>query len=91
VPRHFGYNPHPHRGDRFPHRLGFFTGGIYIHLEPRHLDGQHFSHRGSRTTRPNGVVQRTVKTSLGRMIKCWISKIYLTNPSTESSTSSPPM
>jgi hypothetical protein len=32
-----------------------------------------------------------VKTSSGRMVKCWISKIYLTNPSTESSTSSHPM
>jgi hypothetical protein len=32
-----------------------------------------------------------VKTSLGRIVKCWIPKIYLTNPSTESSTSSHPM
>jgi hypothetical protein len=32
-----------------------------------------------------------VKTSSGRMVKCWIPKIYLTNPNTEPSTSSCPM
>jgi hypothetical protein len=32
-----------------------------------------------------------VKTSSGRMVKCWIPKIYLTNPSTEPSTFSHPM
>jgi hypothetical protein len=36
-------------------------------------------------------MQRTVKTSYGRMVKCWIPKIYLTNPSTEPSTISRPM
>jgi hypothetical protein len=91
VPRRFGYDPRPHRGDCFPRRHGFPTGGSHSHLEPRHLDGPHFSRHGSRPTRPNGEVQRTVKTSLGRMIKCWIPKIYLTNPSTEPSTSSHPM
>jgi hypothetical protein len=40
---------------------------------------------------PSGEVQRIVKTSSGRMVKCWIPKIYLTNPSTESSTFSHPM
>jgi hypothetical protein len=35
-----------------------------------------------------GEVQKNVKTSSGRMVKCWIPKIYLTNPSTKSSTSS---
>jgi hypothetical protein len=89
VPRQFGYGPHPHRGDRFPHRPCFPTGGT--HLEPRHLDGPCFPRRGSCPTGPNGEVQRTVKTSLGRMVKCWIPKIYLTNPSTEPSTSSHPM
>jgi hypothetical protein len=33
----------------------------------------------------------TVKTFSGHMVKCWISKIYLTNPSTELLTSSHPM
>jgi hypothetical protein len=28
------------------------------------------------------------ETSSGRMVKCWIPKIYLTNPSTEPLTSS---
>jgi hypothetical protein len=55
------------------------------------LDGPRFPHRGSRPTWPSGEVQRTMKTSLGRMVKCWIPKIYLTNPSTESSTSFRPM
>ena len=85
-PRRFGYGPRPHRGDRFPRRPGFPYGGSFTHFEPRHLDGPRFSRRGSRPTRPSGEVQRTVKTSSGRMAKCWIPKIYLTNPSTELST-----
>jgi hypothetical protein len=85
-PRRFGYGPHPCRGDRFPCRPGFSAGGSFPHFESRHLDGPRFSHRGSRPTRPSGEVQRTVKTSSDRMVKCWIPKIYLTNPSTESST-----
>jgi hypothetical protein len=90
VPRHFGYGPLPHRGDRFPRRPDFPAGGSYTHFELRHLDGPHFSHCGSRPTRPNGEVERIVKTSSSRMFKCWISKIYLTHPSTEPSTSSHP-
>jgi hypothetical protein len=85
-PRRFGYGPHPHRGDRFPRRPGFPAGGSFPHFESRHLDGPRFPHRGSRPTRPSGEVQRTVKISYGRMVKCWIPKIYLTNPSTEPST-----
>jgi hypothetical protein len=91
VPRRFGYDPHPHHGDRFPCRTGFPTRGSHTHFEPRHLDGSHFPHRGSRPTRPNGEVQRTVKTSSGRMVKCSIPKIYLTNLRTEPLTSSYPM
>jgi hypothetical protein len=91
VPRRFGYDPCPHRGDRFPRRPGFPTGWTYTHFEPRHLDGPHFSRRGSRPTRPNGELQRIVKTPSGHMVKCWIPKIYLTNLSTEPSTPSHPM
>jgi hypothetical protein len=90
-PRHFGYSPRPYCGDRFPRRPGFSIGGSFPHLELRHLDGPHFPHRGSRPTGPSGEVQRTVKTYSGRMVKCWIAKIYLTHPSTESSTLSHPM
>jgi hypothetical protein len=90
-PRRFGYDPHPHRGDRFPLRPGFSAGGSFSHFELRHLDGPCFPHHGSRLTRPTGEVQKTVKTSSGRMVKCWIPKTYLTNPSTESSTFSRPM
>jgi hypothetical protein len=71
--------------------LVFPTGGSFPHFESRHLDGPCFPHRGSRPTRPSGEVQKTVKTSSDRMVKCWIPKIYLTNPSTESSTPSRPM
>jgi uncharacterized membrane protein len=46
---------------------------------------------GSCPTRPSGEVQRIMKTSFGRMVTCWISKIYLTNPSTEPSTFSGPI
>jgi hypothetical protein len=91
VPRCFGYDPRPHRGDHFPRRHGFLTGGSHTHFEPRHLDGPRFPHCGLRPTRPNGEVQRTVKTFSSRMLKCWIPKIYLTNPSTEPSTFTRPM
>jgi hypothetical protein len=91
VPKHFGYSPRPHRGDCFLCRPSFSAGGSYTHFEPRHFEGPHFPRRGSRPTRPNGEVQRTVKTSSGRMVQCWIHKIYPTNPSTESLTSSRPM
>jgi hypothetical protein len=91
VPRRFGYCPCPHRGDRFPRRPGFPAGGSYTHFEPRHLDGPCFPCRGSHPTRSNGDVLKTVKIFSGRMVKCYIPKIYLTNPSTEPSTSSHPM
>jgi hypothetical protein len=91
VPRHFGYGPHPHRGDRFLRMPSFPVDGSHTHPEPRHLDGPRSSHCGSHPTRPNGEVQRTMKTFSGRMVKCWIPKIYLTNPSTEPLTSSYPM
>jgi hypothetical protein len=87
----FGYDPHPHRGDHFPCRLGFPAGGSYTHFELRHLHGPRLPHRGSRPTRLSGEMQRTVKTSSGCMVKCWIPMIYLTNPSTEPSTFSHPM
>jgi hypothetical protein len=90
-PRRFGYGPRPHHGDRFPRRPGFSAGGSFPHFESRHLDSPRFPRHGSRSTRPSGEVQRTVKTSSGRMVKCWIPKIYLTNPSTEPSTLSRPM
>jgi hypothetical protein len=86
VPRRFGYGPRPHRGDHPPRRHGFPARGAYSHFEPSHFDGPHFPRRGSRPTRSKGEVQRIVKTSLGRMVKCWIPKIFLTNPSTEPST-----
>jgi hypothetical protein len=91
VPRRFGYGPRPHRGDPFLHRPGFPTGGFHTHFVSRHLDGPHFARRGSRPTHSNGDVQKIVKTSSGRMVKCWIPKIYLTNLSTESSIFSRPM
>jgi hypothetical protein len=87
VLRCFCYSPHfLHRCDRFPRRHGFPARGSYTHFEPRHLDGPCFPHRGSHPTRSNGDVQKLVMTSSARMVKCWISKIYLSNPSTELST-----
>jgi hypothetical protein len=91
VPRRFGYGQHSHHDDRSPHRHGFLARGSYTHFEPRHLHGPHFPHRGSCPTRSNGEVQMTVKTYSSRMVKCWISKFYLTNPSTKPPTSSCPM
>jgi hypothetical protein len=91
VPRRFGYDPRPHRGDCLPHGPHFPVGGSYTNFEPRHLDSPCFPYRGLHPTGSYGKVQRTVETSSGRMVKCWISKIYLTNPSTEPSTISHPM
>jgi hypothetical protein len=90
-PRRFGYSPRPHHGDRFSRGPSFSAGGSFAHFELRHLDGPCFPRRGSRPTRPSGEVQRTVKTSSGHMVKCWIPKIYLTNPSTEPLTFSRPV
>jgi hypothetical protein len=89
--RRFSYGPRPHRGDRFSRRLDFPTGGFFPHFELRHLDSPRFPRHGSHPTRPSGEVQRTVKASSSRMVKCWIPKIYLTNPNTETSTPSRPM
>jgi hypothetical protein len=72
VPRLFGYDPRPHRGDHFLCMRDFPTGGSYTHFEPRHLYNPHFFH-GSHPTDSNGKVQKTVKTSLCCMVKCWIS------------------
>jgi hypothetical protein len=41
----------------------------HTHFEPRQLDSPRFLRCGSRPTRPNGEVQRTIKTSSGRMVK----------------------
>jgi hypothetical protein len=87
-PRRFGYGPRPHCGDRFSRRPGFPAGGSHTHFEPRHLNDPYFLRRGSHPTWSSDVVQKTVKTSSDHMVKCWIYKIYLTNPSTEPSTSS---
>jgi hypothetical protein len=92
VPRHSGYDPRfPRHCDCIPHRPGFPAGGPYTHFELRHLDSPHFPRRGSHLTQPNGEVEMTVKTPSGRMVKCWIFKIYLTHLSTKPSTSSRPM
>jgi hypothetical protein len=91
VPRPFGYDPRPHRGDCFPRRPGFPAAGSYTHFELGHLNGACIPRHGSHPSQPSGEVQKTVKTSSSRMVKCWISKIYPTNPSTEPSTFSHPM
>jgi hypothetical protein len=68
----------------------FPAGGSHTHFEPRHLNGPCLTRRGSRLTQSSGEVLKTVKTSSGRMVNCWIPKIYLSNPSTEPSTFSRP-
>jgi hypothetical protein len=76
VSRRFGYGPRHHRGDCFPCRPSFLARGSYTHFEPRHLDGPRFPHHGSRPTGSNGEVLKTVKTSSGHMVKCWIPKSH---------------
>jgi hypothetical protein len=46
VPRRFGYDACPHRGDCPPRRHDFPAGGSYTRFEPRHLDDQRFTHCG---------------------------------------------
>jgi hypothetical protein len=91
MPRRFGYDIRPHRDDRFSCRPDFPTRGFHTRFEPRHLDGPCFLCRSFCPTRSNGDVQKIVKTSSGCLVKCWIPKIYLTNPSTEPPTFSRPM
>jgi hypothetical protein len=81
----FGVDPHSHRGVHPLCRHGFPTRGVYSHFEPSRFDDPHFPHRGSCPTYTNGEVQSIVKTSLGRMVKCWIIKIFLTNSNTKPS------
>jgi hypothetical protein len=76
MPGCFGVDPHSHHGDCPPRRHGFPARGVYSHIELSRFDGPHFPHRGSCPTRSNGEVQRIVKTSSGRMVNCWIPKIF---------------
>jgi hypothetical protein len=86
VPGCFDVDPHSHHGVRPPCRHGFPARSVYSHFELSRFDGPCFSRRGSHSTRSNGEVQWIMKTSSGHMVKCWISKTFLTNPSTEPST-----
>jgi hypothetical protein len=69
----------------------FLLEGLTPAFELSHLDGPHFPHHGPRPTGSKGEVQKTMKTYSGRMIECWIPKIYLTNPNTEPLTFSHPV
>jgi hypothetical protein len=48
MPRHFGVDPCSHLGFHPPppHRHGFFTRGVYSHLEPSRFDDPRFPHHG---------------------------------------------
>jgi hypothetical protein len=70
VPRPFGHGPRSHRADRPSPRHDFSARGSYTCFEPRHLYSPHFPHRGLHLTRSNDDVQKTMKTSSGRMVKC---------------------
>jgi hypothetical protein len=85
MPRRFGFDPRSHHGARPSRRHGFSARGVYSHFEPSCFDGPRFLHRGSRPTRSNYEVHKTVVTFSGHMVKCWITKNFLTNPSTEPS------
>jgi hypothetical protein len=68
--------------------LVFLLDGLTLTLSRDTWTVHVFPRRGSRPTRSSDLVQKTVKTFSDRMVKYWIPKIYLTNPSTEPSTSS---
>jgi hypothetical protein len=82
VPGRFRVDPHSHCGVHPTRRHGFPVRGVYSHFESSRFDGPPFPYRGSHPTHLDGEVQRIVKTSSGRMVKCWIPTIFLTNPST---------
>ena len=85
----FGAPRFPHRGERHSRGFGFHTDDFYPHnsrFESRRFDRPRFPHHGSRPMHSNDNVQRTVMTTTGHMVKCWIPKCFLTNPSTEPST-----
>jgi hypothetical protein len=67
VPRHFGYDPRPHHGDRFPIERS------HTHFEPRYLDGTPFPRRGSCPTGSSGEVLKTMKT----FFVAWLSAGFL--------------
>jgi hypothetical protein len=85
MPRRFGVDPRSHHGVCPPHMHGFPARGVYSHFELNCFDGPCFPRCGSHPTRSNSEVQMIVKTSSGHMVKCWIPKIFFTNPSTEPS------
>jgi hypothetical protein len=58
--------------------LVFLLEGLTLTLSSDTLIGHIFPHRGTHPTGLDGEVQRTVKTSSDRMVKCWIPKIYVT-------------
>jgi hypothetical protein len=85
VPTCLGYDPRSHRGNRPPRWHEFPTGGSYFRFEPRHMNGPCFPCHVSRPTRSNGDVQKIIKNSSRRMVKCCIPMISVTNPSIEPS------
>jgi hypothetical protein len=80
VPRCFGVNPCSHHSVCSLRRHDFPARGVYSHVEPSRFDDPHFLHHGSRSTRSNDEVLKIVKTFSGRMVKCCIPKIFITNP-----------
>jgi hypothetical protein len=80
VPRRFGFDPRSYRGAHPPRRRGSLARGSYSHFELSRFDGPRFSHSGSRPTRSNCEVHKTVVTSSGHMVKCWIPKIFSLTP-----------
>jgi hypothetical protein len=82
----FDLDPRSHHCVCPPCRHDYPTRDVYSHFEPSRFDGPRFPHHGSCPTCSNGEVQMIVKTSSGRMVKCWIPKIFRTNPNTEPST-----
>jgi hypothetical protein len=70
VPSHFGYDPRPHYDDHTLCRYGFPARESYTSFEHRHLDGPRFPSHGSHPTGSKSEVQKIVRTSSGRMVKC---------------------
>jgi hypothetical protein len=69
VPRRFGYDPCPHRGDYLSCMPNFPAGGFYTYSEHIHLDDSCFLHCDSCPTGSKTELQKIMKTSSGCMVK----------------------
>ena len=88
VSQCFSFDPRSlHHGDQYMCRHRYPSDGFYSHHEPRCFDRPCLPHCGSCSPRSSDDVHVATLTSSCCMVKCWIPKVYLTNPTTKPSIS----